>query len=463
MKRPAVGRAPWLALVPLVGLIGLVILPALGHSSTVDAPESPHAAETGANGYVYTITPLSDGKFLIGGEFTEVLGLTRNRIARLTSTGALDETFNANANSDVRSIVVESGGQITFAGDFTSVGGIAQNRLARVDATGLVDPTFNNGLAGPDGRVHVIVRQGDGKYLIGGTFLNVNGVSRARIARLNSDGSLDTSFNPGGGVTGAFEDAVVHTIAVQADGKVLIGGTFDTVDGTARNHLARLNANGTLDAAFNAGVDSTVYRLQVLPDTTIVVGGFFGSIAGGARRRIARLKVDGTLQASFGGNDLGADQGLYTFRSAGAGYLIGGRFTEYNNPSSTTRNHLARIDANGVLDPGCDPGVGPTADPDVFDVAPLAGGNIVVGGPFKNFGGKAWLYYAVLDATCKALDPPADATRTPSPTMSPSPTRTPSPTVTAPAATASPTATATATPVAARPLYVPVASTQHEG
>ncbi len=97
--------------------------------------------------------------------------------------------------------------------------------------------------------VYSVAVQADGKILLGGDFTTVGGTPRNHIARLNADGTLDTGFNPNA-------NGDVYSVAVQADGKILLGGNFTTVGGTARNHIARLNADGTLDTGFNPNANS---------------------------------------------------------------------------------------------------------------------------------------------------------------------------------------------------------------
>ncbi len=95
--------------------------------------------------------------------------------------------------------------------------------------------------------MYSVAVQSDGKVLIGGTFTTYNGTSRGYVARLNSDGSLDTAF-----ATGAGANSQVNSVAVQSDGKILIGGDFTTYNGTSRVRVARLNSDGSLDTGFLA-------------------------------------------------------------------------------------------------------------------------------------------------------------------------------------------------------------------
>ena len=159
--------------------------------------------------------------------------------------------------------------------------------------------------------MYALAVQPDGKVLIGGNFTTVGGTARSSIARLNADGSLDTTFDPGVGVS-----SNVRAMALQPDGKVLIGGWFATVAGTNRNHIARLNADGSLDASFDpgAGASGTVYDIVVQADGKVLIGGAFNTVDGVARNRIARLNADGSLDTSFNPGS-GANNWVVPWRS----------------------------------------------------------------------------------------------------------------------------------------------------
>ena len=124
--------------------------------------------------------------------------------------------------------------------------------------------------------------QADGKILVGGFFTFIGGQTRNFVARLNPDGSLHTSFDPNA-------NGVVFALVVQADGKILVGGAFSSIGGQTRNNIARFNPDGSLDTSFNPNANSNVYALAVQADGKILVGGFFTFIGGQTRNRIARL------------------------------------------------------------------------------------------------------------------------------------------------------------------------------
>src|SRR4030095_73808 len=151
---------------------------------------------------------------------------------------------------------------------------------------------------GANGSVFTLAVQADGKILIGGDFTSFNGTSRNRFARLNSDGTLDTAFLSTG--TGANDQ--VFALALQSDGKVLIGGFFTTVNNTTRNRIARLNSDGTLDTTFlatAAGANYSVRAIAVQSDGRVMIGGEFGNYNGAYRGNIARLKPDSSLDETF--------------------------------------------------------------------------------------------------------------------------------------------------------------------
>jgi uncharacterized delta-60 repeat protein len=323
-----------------------------------------------ANDSVWSITLQPDGKIITGGHFTTVGGTWRNHIARLDANGGLDTTFNPDANNNVYSITLQTDGKILIGGYFTTVGGIRRNHIARLNADGSLGADFN-----PDanGDVYSITLQPDGKILIGGYFTTVGGTWRYRIARLNTDGSLDTTFTPPDDANGT-----VYSITLQSDGKIIIGGYFTTIGGTTRNYIARLNANGSLDADFNPNANSTVYSVALQPSGKIIIGGEFTTIGGTARNYIARLNADGSLDADFN-PDANGDVYSITLQTDGK-IIIGGDFTTIGG---TAQNHIARLNADGSLDTTFNPNAGNT----VYSIVLQTDGKIIIGGGFTTIGG----------------------------------------------------------------------------
>src|SRR5437016_2902484 len=225
-----------------------------------------------------------------------------------------------------------------------------------------------------NGTVRAVVVQPDGKILLGGDFTTLapNGgktVTRNHIARLNPDGTLDTAFNPS--ATGI--NTTVNAIAVQTDGKVLVGGNFNAVGGQTRNNIARLDAITGAPDSFDPNASSTVFTIAVQTDGKILAGGFFASIGGQTRNRIARLDPATGAADSFNPNPNG---GVYIIAVQPDGkILVGG---EFFNIGGQSRHLVARLDSGGSAD-----SFDPSANSTVFAIAVQPDGKILAGGGFS--------------------------------------------------------------------------------
>lgn len=340
--------------------------------------------------YVLSAIVQPDGKIVIGGAFSSVGGTARNNVARLNADGSVDTTFNpgTGVNGAVHCLAVQVDGKILIGGRFTSINGQARNNIARLNADGGVDATFNPGTgannAPGDPYVLSIVVQMDGKILLGGAFTSVNGQVRNHIVRLNADGSVESTatFDPG---TGA--DSDVSSMAVQADGKILIGGSFDAVNGQLRNNLAALNSNGSVDTTFNpfnpnTGVIGSVLCLAVQADGKILLGG--GDILQIAGASIARLNADGSLDTTFNPGT-GATGGNIFVESlavqADGKILLGGYFNAVNGQG---RPHIARLNADGSVESTATFNPRHGASDIVESVSLQADGRILLGGWFTS-------------------------------------------------------------------------------
>jgi uncharacterized delta-60 repeat protein len=349
----------------------------------INGEADPTFVPPAINGEVFAVDLQADGKLLIGGAFTEVGTTARNRVARLNANGSLDTSFNpgSGANASVRTIAVQADGRVLLGGAFSDINGSVRNRIARLSANGSLDTLFNAS-SGANGVVRSLALQADGRVLAAGSFTSINGVARIRVARLNIDGSLDGSFDPGAGVTGI--NSSVFALALQGDGRVILGGVFSSVGGVARGGVARLLADGALDSSFDpgTGANGDVVALAVQADGRVLLGGNFTSIDGSARNRLARLNTNGALEVGF--NPVGANELVLALAVQPDGrVLLGGDFTSFN---AATRNRIARLNANGGLDSGFNP-----SDPNgqVVALAVQADGRVLLGGNFSSVGGVA--------------------------------------------------------------------------
>jgi uncharacterized delta-60 repeat protein len=254
----------------------------------------------GPNQGVGEIALEPDGHILIAGDFETVNGTSGNRIARLNTDGSVDPSLSSRrncVNGRVGDLAVEPGGRVVIAGGFTKVQETSRGRIARLNDDGSLDTSFLDGLAGADADVAAVALQADGRVLVAGEFTHFNGSSRGRVARLNDDGSLDASFLDGP----AGADRGVLAIVVQGDGRALIAGGFHTVNGVSRERIARLNADGSLDTTFVAPwPNGDILGLAVQPwDGRVLIAGMFTTVGGAPRGGVARLNADGSLDATF--------------------------------------------------------------------------------------------------------------------------------------------------------------------
>ncbi len=240
-----------------------------------------------------------DNKAIVAGDFASYNGTSRSCIARAMTNGPVDPSFNpgTGANDGMISslaLLPDGSGKMMIGGTFQQYNGADRKYIARLNSNGLRDATFAP-TQDPDGAVWALAIGTSNQVVIAGDFTMIGEVPRAHIARYNADGSLDLSFDPGANAP----DDTVWCLALQPDGKVVIGGWFTHLGGQALAGLARLNADGSADTAFNAnlgfGVDGTVYAVAVQGGTKIVIGGEFQNVGIAQRTRIARLNSDGTV------------------------------------------------------------------------------------------------------------------------------------------------------------------------
>lgn len=285
------------------------------------------------SGIINDIALQPDGKMLVVGTFTDYNGLLNvNRIVRLNADGSLDPSFafGTGLNGTGNAVLILPDGKILVSGGFSSYNGSLRNRLVRINADGSIDNTFSIG-TGFGNDVYAIAVQPDGKVLAGGAFTQFNSIPSSRLARLNTDGSFDSSFSIGDGFSNS-----IYTIALQDDGKIMVGGAFTAADGTTANRIARLSPSGQVDTglATGSGFNSSVNRIVVDGNGNMVVGGLFTTFnAAETRNRVARLLVDGSIDYSFNpGTGFNSTVEDIAIQSDGRIVLVGS-FTQYNGVS----------------------------------------------------------------------------------------------------------------------------------
>lgn len=337
---------------------------------------------TGTNSYILTSLIQEDGKIFIGGAFSSYNGTASNGIARINPDGSIDTSFNIGTGIPwiVTSSALQPDGKIIIGGHFETFNGVSRNKIVRINTDGSLDLTFNPG-TGAYGNVNNVLLQPDGKIIIVGDFTSFNGVARQSIARLNTDGSLDLGFNSG------FGDSNIFTLSLQSDGKIIVGGYFTNIDNVPRNNIARLNSDGSLDTSFNPiGANDGILTTVIQPDGKIIIGGAFSQYNNTATNHIARLNTDGSLDTSF---NSGTANGLDYYSSVivhaitlqpDGKIIIGGEFSSYNG---IERNYLLLLNKDGDLDTSFAPVEGPNNQ--VRTISIQSDGKLIIAGAFSEY------------------------------------------------------------------------------
>ena len=401
----------------------------------------------GFNSSVYALDVRSDGRVYVAGAFNRFNGVITTSTAQLLPNGATDynsttQIFDQAATaiafvsngasvvggssslahdrgivgiavldgsspggvapgtlkpSTVGKIVRLDDGRIIAAGSFTYVNGLPAPTLARFSATGVFDPTFSTAATGAPSAVFDLLVQPDGKVIIAGEIGGYRSTIISKLARINPDGSLDTSFRPGDAISatpdrvlpmpggrllvvtkrtpsvsgalprrdslavvkadGTVDNGFLFTpipsgeingLVVQADGKIVIGGSFRSINGTPGDFIARLLPNGARDPSFGAKTDDAILAMAQQPDGKMLLAGDFLAVNDVARARMARLQAGGELDATFAPQfTLSASPTLLRLEPRGR-ILIGGPFETVNDRSEL--RYLFRAHANGELD-----------------------------------------------------------------------------------------------------------------
>ncbi|MBK9593369.1 MAG: T9SS type A sorting domain-containing protein [Crocinitomicaceae bacterium] len=383
---------------------------------------------------VRSVQLLSDGKLITAGDFSSYNEISAQKIARLNADGSIDEEFNQGSGferiANVAAVLPDQ--KILVGGYYTSYNGTHTYGLARLHPDGEFDSTFFHG-ADPGGNISEIFVLPDGKILIGGGFYEMQGVMRYCIARLNEDGTVDTTFNPNGG----FDDDV-YAIDIQSDGKIIVGGRFTSFNSIPTNYIARLNVDGSLDTTFQTGTgfDHYVYDLLITDDNKILAGGSFTQYNGYLEPRLVRLTQDGfsdnlfvhslflTVYSIAEQNDnkfIIAGNKIYRIHPDGetdttfdsdpttlwggevrsvlvqdnGKIVIGGYFNQYNG---TSCNGIARLRSNGMLDTGFDSGSG--FDDGVRCIVQQNDSSIIAVGDFHTYNNFCRTRIARIDGGC---------------------------------------------------------------
>ncbi len=366
-------------------------------------------------GIVHDFEMLGSGQILIAGNFSTINGFTQGKISRINTDGTLDTNFNAGnvgANLEIKTIEMVSDGKMLIGGGFTTFNTVAKNRLARLNADASVDNSFNytqtnngninttnifpngnifvggeigtwdnvailndsgalqtgNYLVATRGIINSIVQQTDGKILVGGRFETANGVKRSNVARFNLDGTLDTAFNSNNLAT----TLTVSRVTLQPDGKILLATAPSNV-------LRRLNADGTVDSGFTAFFSGALQDSLALSDGRIIAVGSLGF--GIDNGRVERFNSNGSVDNTFTAvTTNGWVERI--IRQPDGKLMIAGAF---KTVAGNNRGRIARLNADGTFDATFNPFLG--ANNTIYDMALQTDGKVVVVGDFTGLNG----------------------------------------------------------------------------
>ena len=311
------------------------------------------------------------------------LGMTGTSAA----PGELDPAFDPGVgpNDRVFGVDVQGDGKIMVGGNFRNYRSTVRNRVARLNSDGSLDTTFDPG-TGANDSVYAVSVQSDGSIVVGGKFTQFGNQVRGRIVRMSATGQLDSTFNSGGS---GFNN-IVEKILPLSSGKLLVMGAFTSFNGAAASRIIRLNADGTRDATFNvgAGANNIVRDAVELPDGKLVVVGSFTSFAGRSYLRVVRLNTDGSVDLSF--TNPAATGEVYAVALQNDGgvqkLVIGGGFARLG-PTSHLSVRLGRLNLDGTVDTTfSNPGFNNT----VRDIAIQSNnGNVIAVGSFTSMTGQS--------------------------------------------------------------------------
>lgn len=325
----------------------------------LDPTFNPSASGNGFNGQVLSVIS-ANGLLYYGGDFNGYRGTLVNNIAKLDPMGYLDKSFQPTSgtvgtNQTVYALAFSNDGTsdvLYIGGRFTTYKGAVANRIAKVNAsTGALDTTYNpsSGSNGANGNVYALAAEANAVY-IGGLFTVYRSSAVNNIVKTNSIGVVDLTFNPTSGTVGF--NSFVRAILLSSS-SVFVGGQFTSYRGAAANYVAKLDSNGTLDTTFspssgNNGFNGFVYSLTAV-NSTVYAGGAFTQYRSTVANRVAKLESTGVLDTTFSSSTApnGFDGDVNALFYDGHSVFAGGSFYNYRGFAASG---IAKLDLSGNLD-----------------------------------------------------------------------------------------------------------------
>lgn len=358
------------------------------------------ALGTAFNNNVFSAEFQSTQKLILGGQFTSFNGTGANRLIRLNSGGSIDTSFLTNIGTGVGSgavqtIKIQQNDKIVVVGQFTSFNGnTTLNTLFRLNADGTEDTTFSTNIGtGGDSQISDIGFLSDGSIILGGDFLNFNGNSAGYICKLDSNGNFDSTFNTNIGT--GFNNPV-DRIRIFSDDTIAVGGQFTSFNGSSLNRLAKLNADGSPNTTFNTNIGTAcgagLTSMDIDSSDNLIISYGSTTFNGNTTGRVTKLSSTGTFNSAFNTN-IGSGLNVsaqYIKVDQNDNIFLGGSFSSFNG---NTRNAAVRLNSNGTEESTFTTALGSGFNSGVYGIGlnPMTSDVIMVG-LFTSFNGNTRNY-----------------------------------------------------------------------
>ena len=343
-----------------------------GSDGTADARFKPPVITGTSLPIVQGMVLDAEGRILIGGAFTAIDGVSRGNIARLNRDGSRDDSFSVDgANGPVSAIEMQNDDRIVVGGKFSRFNGLNVTNIVRLFPDGSIDPTFR---ATVNQSVSSLLLTPSSELYVGGEISAVNSRTRTSIAKysLVNEDFLE-SFSPR-----ILSQSSVSPMSLFQDHRIVIAGDFSFVDGLPRGGVAVLTEDGHVDGTFDSsiGTDGLVRSLAVTREGKIVIGGDFDSYQGHITHKVARINLDGSPDTSFV-----SASSLYQVYNVGV-FTNGAVLTTGPFGNDTNLVTKARLNPDGSVDTGYSLPVNPgNSSINVSKVEP--DGKVILGGYIK--------------------------------------------------------------------------------
>jgi uncharacterized delta-60 repeat protein len=304
----------------------------------------------------------NDNKLLIAGTFNTVNGFDKRILTRFNTDGSFSNDFNYIQPVVPNALEVLKDGKILVHSNQT---------IIKINSDGTIDPSFKAPTIETNRAIRKIMELLDGKIIVGGSFGTINGYNFTRLARLNTDGTIDESFIYKG-IISTVNGASIVDVKLLLNGKLIIFGS---------GHMEKVNQNGTVDSSFITSFKNDMYqgysiqRAINMPNDKLLI--VYNDLSQAAK--LIRINSDGSLDATFKSGLFGLTTVSVVHLLSDNKILVGGNFTTYNG---TSVGNLIRLNQDGSIDNSFNSGLG-FGNGLPLSIVQSNDGKIIIGGNFK--------------------------------------------------------------------------------